>query len=88
MNEDDRAVFELYLPLTDRVVRSVSQIDVEEEEEEVDEDLAALEKRPRANLKLYKCCDVKGKYRVSEIKLGPLCQDDLLSSVSIFFKYI
>lgn len=39
-------------------------------------------------LKLYKCSESNGKYRVVEIKNGPLLQSDLNSDVSILCNLI
>lgn len=59
--------FSKYLPLEKRVVLP---------EDTCENGEAGNQK---AILKLYKCSENNGKYRVAEIKTGPLCQSDLSS---------
>lgn len=68
---DEKANFEKYLPLSQRHVMPP----------EMAGDDVEAEKQFRANIKLYQCSDNSGKYRVTEIKSGPLKQSDLDSDV-------
>lgn len=69
--EEYKEVFEKYLSLKERHVKAADEV----------EDDESVEKKHRANIKLYQCSDNSGKYRVTEIKSGPLMQDDLNSEV-------
>lgn len=50
--------------------------------ESVDDDMKS-EKIERAIVKLYKCSDEDGTYKVIEVKTGPLLQSDLNTNVSV-----
>lgn len=50
--------------------------------ESVDDDVKS-EKMEQAILKLYKCSDEDGTYKVIEVKTGPLLQSDLNTNVSV-----
>lgn len=67
---EDIQGLDMYLPLNKRIVKPAS-IDLED-------DLAEGEPR-RSQLKLYHCSEASGKYRVTEVKSGPLKQSDLNS---------
>lgn len=68
----EKGVFEKYLSLEQRHVLPP----------DLGGDDAEIEKQFRANIKLYQCSDYSGKYRVTEIKTGPLKQTDLDSDAS------
>lgn len=46
------------------------------------EDDTYMEAKERAALRLYKCSDESGTYKVVEVKTGPLLQEDLNTNVS------
>lgn len=71
MQEDEKQEFNKYLPLEKRMILPDKQNS--EENANVHEPV----------LKLYKCSESNGKYRVVEIKNGPLQQSDLNSDVSV-----
>lgn len=72
IHNDEKAEFQKYLPLNQRHVLPSEPID--------DED---AEKLHRNDIRLYRCSDSSGKYRVTELKSGPLLQTDLDSDVSL-----
>ncbi|KAI4464752.1 villin [Holotrichia oblita] len=63
---EDKTEFQKYLPLNQRHVLPSEQIDDE-----------TAEKQHRSDIRLYRCSDNSGKYRVTELKSGPLMQSDL-----------
>lgn len=69
----ERTVFNVYLKLSDRVVKSAEEAGCDDAEEEAS----------RMELTLYQCSDEDGTYKVTEIKSGPLEQGDLKSEVSL-----
>lgn len=69
----ERTVFNEYLNLSDRTVKSAEEAGIDDAEEEAN----------RAQLTLYQCSDEDGTYKVIEIKSGPLEQGDLKSEVSL-----
>lgn len=69
----ERAVFNEYLNLSDRTVKSAEEAGSDDAEEEAN----------RAELTLYQCSDEDGTYKVIEIKSGHLEQGDLKSEVSL-----
>lgn len=69
----ERTVFNEYLNLNDRMVKSADEVDGDDAEKEA----------KRAELTLYQCSDEDGTYKVIEIKSGPLEQGDLKSEVSL-----
>lgn len=71
LHRDEKQDFENYLQLNRRHVMPP----------EMAGDDTEVEKQFRANLKLYQCQDNDGKYRVTEIKTGPLKQSDLNRNV-------
>ncbi|XP_022911438.2 advillin isoform X2 [Onthophagus taurus] len=66
LQNEQKSEFQKYLPLNQRHV-----LPSDPEKDEV------VEKQFKNNIKLYKCSDNNGKYRVTEIKSGPLLQSDL-----------
>lgn len=64
-------IFEKYLPLDEKDVKS---------QDEVPRDETSVEQR--RELKLYRCSDEDGTLKVTEVKSGPLEQSDLESQVS------
>lgn len=46
------------------------------------DDDSVVENKERSALKLYKCSDEGGTYKVVEVKTGPLMQEDLNTNVS------
>jgi len=58
--------FNKYLPLEKRVVLPGDMV----------------ENPTKTSIRLYKCSENNGKYRVAEVKNGPLCHNDLNSDVS------
>ncbi|XP_017769751.1 PREDICTED: villin-1 isoform X2 [Nicrophorus vespilloides] len=69
MSASEKSEFQCYLPLDKRHVLPPNHDSVDEE----------YEKSYRSTLRLYRCTDSSGKYRVTEIKGGPLLQTDLES---------
>ena len=69
----ERTVFNEYLNLRDRKVKSAEEAGSDDAEEEAN----------RAELTLYQCSDEDGTYKVTEIKSGPLEKGDLKSEVSL-----
>ena len=72
--EAERTLFSVYL---NPKFRQGLKIDSDELEND--------EVKPNNELKLYKCSEEAGTYRIFEIKSGTLLQTDLNSSVSIYF---
>lgn len=68
----ERTVFNEYLKLSDRTVKSAEEAGSDDAQEEAN----------RAELTLYQCSDEDGTYKVIEIKSGPLEQGDLKSEDS------
>lgn len=75
LTKEEKVDFERYLSLNTRHVMPP----------EMAGDDTEAEKQFRANLKLYQCQDNSGKYRVTEVKTGPLKQSDLEQNVRICF---
>lgn len=73
LHEDDIKEFEEYLPLGKRFVKSVIMLAEEDEADRIN----------RTTIKLYRCSEYNEKYRVTEVKNGPLKQTDLDAKVSI-----
>lgn len=69
--EEDKNEFNKYLPLEKRVVYPPNHGASDDENDIYNQ----------TNLRLYHCSDNSGKYRVSEIKSGPIKQADLNSDV-------
>jgi hypothetical protein len=69
----EKTVFDAHLKLRDRKVKSAEEAGSDDLEEEVNRDA----------LTLYQCSDEGGTYKVTEIKSGPLEQNDLKSEVSL-----
>jgi hypothetical protein len=67
----ERTVFNAYLSLSNRKVKSAGEAEADDVQEEVD----------RGALTLYHCSDEDGTYKVTEVKSGPLEQTDLTSEV-------
>lgn len=72
LSEDKKKEFNNYLPLEKRMILPEKQ---NGEEKGTFRD---------SIVKLYKCSENNGKYRVVEVKTGPFQQNDLDSDVSIF----
>lgn len=70
IDSETQQQFSKYLPLEKRVVLPD------------DPDEIAESGKSKTALRLYKCSENNGKYRVAEIKNGPLCCADLSSDVS------
>ncbi|KRT83941.1 hypothetical protein AMK59_927 [Oryctes borbonicus] len=68
IQNEDKSVFQKYLPLNQRHVLPSEKVDDE-----------TAEKQHRSDIRLYRCSDNSGKYRVTELKSGPLLQSDLSS---------
>ena len=69
----EQAIFNVYLKLSDRKVKSAEEAGSDEVDEE----------EKRRELTLYQCSDEGGTYKVTEIKSGSLEQGDLKSEVSL-----
>jgi villin 1/advillin len=69
----EQTVFNVYLKLSERKVKSAEEAGNDETEEAVN----------RGALTLYQCSDEEGTYKVTEIKSGPLEKSDLKSEVSL-----
>lgn len=69
----ERTVFNEYLKLSSRTVKSAEEGGSDDAKEEAN----------RMELTLYQCSDEDGTYKVIEIKSGPLEQGDLKSEVSL-----
>jgi hypothetical protein len=69
----EKTVFNVYLKLNERKVKSAEEAGCDEEQEAVN----------RGTLTLYQCSDEDGAYKVTEIKSGPLEKGDLKSEVSL-----
>lgn len=67
LNEEDKKEFNKYLPLEKRMVYPPDHSG----------DDGDKEKQFRSSIRLYRCSDNSGKYRVTEIKTGPILQTDL-----------
>lgn len=70
--EDEKKEFNKYLPLEKRMI--LPEMKNYDENGNFHDSI----------LKLYKCSENNGKYRVVEVKNGPFQQTDLTSDVSIF----
>lgn len=70
IQNEEKVEFQKYLPLNQRHVLPSEKIDDE-----------TAEKQHRSEIRLYRCSDNSGKYRVIELKSGPLVQSDLDSEV-------
>lgn len=73
LSDSEKKEFNKFLPLNKRMVMPP---DYGGDDEEV-------EKQHRAGIRLYRCSDNSGKYRVTEVKSGPITQGDLNSDVTI-----
>lgn len=71
LSDDEKREFDKYLPL-DKRATCLRATDDEDEE---------LQKH-NSLIRLYKCADNNGKYRVAEVKISPLEQTDLVSQVN------
>lgn len=71
--ENAKKAFNIHLPLEKRIVLPENGLDGE-----------TLANGP---IKLYRCTEITGKYRVTEIKSGPLLQTDLNSDVNGYEDY-
>ena len=69
----ERTVFNEYLKLSDRMVKSAEEAGSDDEQDGAN----------RLDLTLYQCSDEDGTYKVTEIKSGQLVQGDLKSEVSL-----
>lgn len=69
----EQTVFNEYLNLSERMVKSAEEAGSDDAEEEAN----------RSELTLYQCSDEDGTYKVIEIKSGPLEKGDLKSEVSL-----
>lgn len=74
LTDNARKVFSTHLPLEKRIVLPESQLNGEF--------------AYNGGIKLYKCVENNGKYRVTELKSGPLVQADLNSDASFPLKTI
>lgn len=72
--EEDKQELNKYLPL-DKKALSLQAL-----EDDTDEELY----KHKTVIRLYKCSDNNGKYRVAEVKLSPLDLFDLNSDVSVY----
>lgn len=72
LSENKLKEFNKYLPLEKRMI--LPEMQIGEENGKFHETV----------IKLYKCSENNGKYRVVEIKSGPLHKSDLNSDVSAF----
>lgn len=72
LNDFEKAELNKYLPLEKR---TTSQFEDAGDEEEIE--------KQKTTIRLYRCTDNNGKYRVAEVKLNPLDQIDLNSNVSL-----
>lgn len=75
LRSDKKVLFQKYLNLQDRRVKTT--------EEEVNGKEKPDSKH--SSIRLYKCWHTATKYRIEEIKPGPLFQSDMNSNVLIFF---
>lgn len=69
---NEKAELDKYLPLDKR---ALSKLHEEGNEEEIE--------KQKTIIRLYRCSDNNGKYRVAEVKLNPLQQTDLDSEVRL-----
>jgi villin 1/advillin len=74
----EKTVFNAHLSLTNYKVKSAQEAGSDEEQEQVN----------RATLTLYHCSDDDGTYKVTEVKSGPLEQNDLRSEVGPYLNPI
>lgn len=70
--DDDKHEFDNYLPLKQRNIKLF--------DDDVD-----VNNRNTSYVKLYFCFDILEKYRVTEMKNGPLNYEDLLEHVRFFY---
>jgi len=71
MSDIEKQIFESVLPLGDKkLIKSAADVPDELTDREVGKDI-----------KLYRCSDDDGTLRVTEVKTGPLFQNDLNSGV-------
>lgn len=75
--EAERTLFSVYLNPKFRQGLKIDSLDENENEEII----------PNNDLKLYKCAEEAGTYRIFEIKTGKLLQSDLNSNVSTILHY-
>lgn len=71
LSNHEKAELDKYLPLDKR---AISKLDESGSDEEIE--------KQKTIIRLYRCSDNNGKYRVAEVKLNPLQQTDLDSEVS------
>lgn len=74
LKTEKKALFQKYLNLMNRKVKTT-------DEEMKDEEIM----NSKQIIRLYRCCHTTTKYRIEEIKPGPLQQSDLNSNVSKHF---
>jgi len=65
----EREVFETYLPLTAKMIKSHTQVAKDE----------VVSQKLSSDIRLYRCTDESGTLKVAEVKKGPLYQRDLES---------
>lgn len=70
LSNQEKTELDKYLPLNKR---ALSKLHEEDNEEEIE--------KQKTVIRLYRCSDNNGKYRVAEVKLNPLQQTDLESEV-------
>lgn len=71
LSDGEKKEFNRFLPLNKRMVMPPDYGGDDDDKE----------KQHRTGLKLYRCSDNSGKYRVTEVKSGPIVQSDLNSDV-------
>lgn len=76
--ESERVLLGVYLDLSPGAKQALRDAS--------DDDLL-VENKERSALKLYKCSDESGTYKVIEVKTGPLLQDDLNTNVRVLSFY-
>lgn len=72
LQDIEKSLFEMYLPLKDRSQKK-SASDYSDD---------AVDREVTHEIKLYRCSDDDGTLRVTEVKVGPLFQQDLNSGVN------
>lgn len=78
--ESERVLLGVYLDLSPGAKQALK---------DASDDDSFVEKKERSALKLYKCSDESGTYKVIEVKDGPLLQADLNTNVrNNFYTYI
>lgn len=77
--ESERVLLGVYLDLSPGAKQALK---------DASDDDSLVENKERSALKLYKCSDESGTYKVIEVKDGPLLQDDLNTNVRNFYAYV